>query len=70
MIIDEAKKIARWVAQNAWQESVFLSPEPMWIVNARSLLDFVSEEFNVSKEALSIEVQLAAIEKEQRERVK
>lgn len=42
-------EIVKWVKENSERESAFLSPNPVWNVNAHSLLDMLIEKKFVTK---------------------
>ncbi len=46
------KQIAKWVAKRADKESIFLSASPEWNINARDLLDHISDITGISKEQI------------------
>lgn len=58
-----ARAIARWVVQNAQGESIFLTPNPSYMVNARDLLDEVARLAGVTQATLGAEVDKALAEK-------
>ena len=47
------KLIAKWVADNVEQESIFLTPCPEYTVDAHSLLDYIAEQTGISREQIS-----------------
>lgn len=54
--------IAKWVARNAEGESVWLSPEPSWTVNAHSLLDQIVNLGVMDRDELALIVEANHVE--------
>ncbi len=53
MTVEElAKRIVEYAATHAEQESVFLSPSPVWALNAHSLLNYISEQTGIPQERI------------------
>ena len=50
MLDDKIKRIIEYLAENAWCESVWLSPTPAWNVEVTSLLDEITAAYGVEKE--------------------
>lgn len=49
MLDDKIKRIIEYLAENAWCESVWLSPDPAWNVEVTSLLDEITAAYGVEK---------------------
>jgi len=46
------KSIAEWIAANADCESIFLTANPQWEVNATALLDHICSATGISREQI------------------
>lgn len=49
MLDDKIKKVIEYLATDAWKESAFLSPWPVWNVEVTGLLDEIVEIYGVEK---------------------
>jgi hypothetical protein len=56
---DLVKSIVEWVTINAQMESIFLTPEPNWTVDAHALLDQISILTGIRNEQIGQWVQSA-----------
>lgn len=52
---DEEKReaLVKWIAAETWRESVFLTPDPRWLLDTWEVLDEISEIAEIPKETLS-----------------
>jgi hypothetical protein len=52
MTTGQIKDLVTWIIQNAWQESVFLTPYPQTNVDVHNLLDRLHELSGIDKEQI------------------
>lgn len=46
------KELAEYIGSHAYRESILMTPEPQWLVNAHLLLDWIHELTGVSKQQI------------------